>query len=137
MYSWCLQFSQKTNLKTQIFAQAYWGRIFLFVFWENWKKQNVLSKSTDLYQHRQIWKPNDSSVHDSTAVSKNLSNFSMKWWSKGTFENYWPEISTTTLPFLLKYIKSTWYNQTKYKTRVLYNVLVLTRRSCLTYSQHG
>ena len=31
----CLQFSQKTNLKTQIFALSYRGRIFSFVFWEN------------------------------------------------------------------------------------------------------
>ena len=42
MCFWCLQFSQKTNLKTQIFALAYWGRNFLFVFWENWQKQNAL-----------------------------------------------------------------------------------------------
>ena len=38
----------KTNLKTQIFALAYWGRNFSFVFWENWKNQNPLSKLTDL-----------------------------------------------------------------------------------------
>ena len=31
----CLQFSQKTNLKMLIFAIAYWGRNFSFVFWEN------------------------------------------------------------------------------------------------------
>ena len=29
---WCLQFSQKTNLKTQIFAIAYWGRNFFVGF---------------------------------------------------------------------------------------------------------
>ena len=35
---WCFQFSQKTNLKTQIFALAYLGGNFSFIFWENWKK---------------------------------------------------------------------------------------------------
>ena len=49
MSFWSLQFSQKTNLKTQIFALAYWGRNFSFVFWENWKHHKVLSKLTDLY----------------------------------------------------------------------------------------
>ena len=39
MSFWCLQFSQKTNLKTPIFSLAHWGRNFLFVFWENWKKK--------------------------------------------------------------------------------------------------
>ena len=34
---WCLQFSQKMNLKTQIFALAY-----SFIFWENWKKTKCL-----------------------------------------------------------------------------------------------
>ena len=49
MSFWCLQFSQKTNLKTQIFALAYLlGQKFFVRFWENWKKQNVLSKLTDL-----------------------------------------------------------------------------------------
>ena len=32
----------------EIFALAYWGRNFLFVFWENWKNQKALSKLTDL-----------------------------------------------------------------------------------------
>ena len=49
MCFWCLQFSQKTNLKTQIFVLAYCGRNFSFVFWENWKNQKVLPKITDLY----------------------------------------------------------------------------------------
>ena len=31
--------SKKTNLKTLIFALAYWGRNFLFVFWKNLKHQ--------------------------------------------------------------------------------------------------
>ena len=35
----CLWFSQKTNLKSQFFALAYWGKIFSFVFWENWRKE--------------------------------------------------------------------------------------------------
>ena len=35
-----------------IFALAYWGRIFLFVFWEDWKKQKAVSKLTDLYLTR-------------------------------------------------------------------------------------
>ena len=39
MSFWSLQFSQKMNLKTQIFALAYWGRTFSLVFWENWKKK--------------------------------------------------------------------------------------------------
>ena len=30
---------KKTNLKTKSFILDYWGRNFLFVFWENWKKQ--------------------------------------------------------------------------------------------------
>ena len=38
MSFWCLQFFQKTNFKIH----------FLFVFWKNWKKQDVLSKLTDL-----------------------------------------------------------------------------------------
>ena len=33
-----LQSSQKTNLKMLIFALAYYGRNFSFVFWENWKQ---------------------------------------------------------------------------------------------------
>ena len=45
----CLQLFQKTNLKIQIFALAYWGRNFSFGFWKNWKKQNVLSKLIDFY----------------------------------------------------------------------------------------
>ena len=45
---WCLQFSQKTNLKMLIFAPAYWSRNFSFVFWENSKIQRALSKLTDL-----------------------------------------------------------------------------------------
>ena len=32
-----------------IFALAYWGRNFLFIFWENWKNQKALSKLADLY----------------------------------------------------------------------------------------
>ena len=32
-----------------IFALAYWGRNFSFVFRENWKNQKALSKLTDLY----------------------------------------------------------------------------------------
>jgi hypothetical protein len=32
-----------------IFALAYQGRNFLFVFCENWKNQNALSKLSDLY----------------------------------------------------------------------------------------
>ena len=38
MSFWCLQFSQKTNLKTQIFALAHWGRNFSFVFLGDLKK---------------------------------------------------------------------------------------------------
>ena len=48
MFFVCFQFFQKSNLKIQIFALAYWGRNFSFVFWKNWKNQNVLSKLTDL-----------------------------------------------------------------------------------------
>ena len=47
MSFWCLQFSQRTNLKTQIFALAYWGRNFSFVFWEIWNNK-MSSKLTDL-----------------------------------------------------------------------------------------
>ena len=42
MSFWCCQFSQKTNMKTQVFALAYWGRNFLFIFWENWNKPKCL-----------------------------------------------------------------------------------------------
>ena len=49
MYFWCLQFFQKTNLKTLIFALAYWGRNFSFIFWKYWKHKKLLSKLTDLY----------------------------------------------------------------------------------------
>ena len=36
--------SPKTNLKIRSFGLVYWGRHFLFVFWENWKCQKVLLK---------------------------------------------------------------------------------------------
>ena len=36
-----------------IFALAYRGRKFSFVFWENWKKRKALSKLTDLYEFTQ------------------------------------------------------------------------------------
>ena len=35
----CLQFFQKTNLEILIFTLACLGRIFLFVFWKNWKQK--------------------------------------------------------------------------------------------------
>ena len=37
--NWYLQFFHKINLKILIFAPAYWGRNFSFVFWKNWKSQ--------------------------------------------------------------------------------------------------
>ena len=40
MSLWCLQFFRKMNLKTLIFAPAYWGRNFSFVFWKNWKHKS-------------------------------------------------------------------------------------------------
>ena len=49
MYFLCLQFFQKTNLKILIFALAYLGRNFSFVFWKNWRNKKVLLKLSDLY----------------------------------------------------------------------------------------
>ena len=40
---------KKRTWKLKFFALAYLGRNFSLVFWENWKKQKVLSKLTDLY----------------------------------------------------------------------------------------
>ena len=46
------QFFQKTNEKNSTWGiVVLLGRIFSFVFWKNWRHQNVLLKSTDLYYH--------------------------------------------------------------------------------------
>ena len=47
-----LQSSQKTNLKTQVFALAYWAEMFRS-FFGRIEKKNVLSKLTDLYLNLQ------------------------------------------------------------------------------------
>ena len=39
MSFWCTKFFQKTNLKLSMFALAYLGRNFSFVFWKDWKNK--------------------------------------------------------------------------------------------------
>ena len=44
---------KSTWISTQIFAQAYWGRNFSFVFWENWK--NKIFFEINWRQGRFLW----------------------------------------------------------------------------------
>ena len=74
MSFWCPRFFQKTNLKIQIFALAYWGWNFLYGFWKNWKKESnlSLSQNTPISWHTYWYSDLKADLWLTNSITKNI-----------------------------------------------------------------